>query len=222
MAMRHLPGRLPDARALRAHLPGRGQRRAPAGDDPPRAPGLDGAVRRHPDRAPRRPLPDLARPGAGQGPAGRRSQQRLRARGRRRSCATTACACEVDERSESVGKKIRDAELAKVPYMLVVGDKEQEVGAVALRSHDEGDLGASLASRSELSRLPWAPQGRRRRADADSRTRLQGRSRPGTSQPRRCVYTPPRCKAATSRRALERPCLAQPSSRPLSRLAPSP
>jgi threonyl-tRNA synthetase len=49
---------------------------------------------------------------------------------------------EVDERTESVGKKIREAELLKVPYMLVVGDKEQEAGAVAVRRHREGDLGA--------------------------------------------------------------------------------
>jgi threonyl-tRNA synthetase len=50
--------------------------------------------------------------------------------------------CRVDGRSESVGKKIRDAELARAPYMLVVGDREQEAGTVALRSHDQGDLGA--------------------------------------------------------------------------------
>jgi threonyl-tRNA synthetase len=49
---------------------------------------------------------------------------------------------EVDQRSESVGRKIRDAELAKAPFMLVVGDGESESGTVALRSHDEGDLGA--------------------------------------------------------------------------------
>jgi threonyl-tRNA synthetase len=48
----------------------------------------------------------------------------------------------VDERSESVGKKIRDAELGRYPYMLVVGDREQEAGAVAVRSHEEGELGA--------------------------------------------------------------------------------
>jgi len=48
---------------------------------------------------------------------------------------------DVDRRSESVGKKIRDAELAKVPYMLVVGDQEQERSAVSLRRHREGDLG---------------------------------------------------------------------------------
>jgi threonyl-tRNA synthetase len=49
---------------------------------------------------------------------------------------------EVDERSESVGKKIRDAELGRYPYMLVVGDRELETGAVAVRSHEEGELGA--------------------------------------------------------------------------------
>jgi threonyl-tRNA synthetase len=49
---------------------------------------------------------------------------------------------EVDRRSESVGKKIRDAELGRHPYMLVVGDREQEAGTVAVRSHAEGELGA--------------------------------------------------------------------------------
>jgi threonyl-tRNA synthetase len=48
---------------------------------------------------------------------------------------------EVDERSESVGRKIRDAELHKAPYMLVVGDKEAEEGTVAVRRHREGDIG---------------------------------------------------------------------------------
>src|SRR5215217_2532345 len=50
--------------------------------------------------------------------------------------------CEVDDRSESVGKKIHDAEVAKHPYMLVVGDREQADGAVSVRSHAEGDVGA--------------------------------------------------------------------------------
>ncbi|HYP47787.1 MAG TPA: His/Gly/Thr/Pro-type tRNA ligase C-terminal domain-containing protein [Thermoleophilaceae bacterium] len=48
----------------------------------------------------------------------------------------------VDDRSESVGKKIRDSELRKVPYMLLVGDQEQGEGKVAVRRHGEGDLGA--------------------------------------------------------------------------------
>jgi threonyl-tRNA synthetase len=49
---------------------------------------------------------------------------------------------ELDDRSESVGRKIRDAELRKVPYMLVVGDHEERDGRVAVRRHGEGDLGA--------------------------------------------------------------------------------
>ena len=48
----------------------------------------------------------------------------------------------VDERGESVGKKIREAELKKVPFMLVVGDQEQEAGLVAVRRHREGDEGS--------------------------------------------------------------------------------
>ena len=49
---------------------------------------------------------------------------------------------DVDERSESVGRKIRDAELRKVPYMLVTGDREAGQEAVSVRRHREGDLGA--------------------------------------------------------------------------------
>jgi threonyl-tRNA synthetase len=52
----------------------------------------------------------------------------------------------LDGRSESVGKKIRDAELGRFPYMLVVGDREQEAGAVAVRSHEQGELGAMQAA----------------------------------------------------------------------------
>ena len=49
---------------------------------------------------------------------------------------------EADGRTESVGRKIRDGELRKVPYMLVVGDSEQQGGEVAVRRHGEGDLGS--------------------------------------------------------------------------------
>jgi threonyl-tRNA synthetase len=48
----------------------------------------------------------------------------------------------VDQRTESVGRKIRDAELAKVPLMVVLGDREAESGTVAVRSHSDGELGA--------------------------------------------------------------------------------
>jgi threonyl-tRNA synthetase len=49
---------------------------------------------------------------------------------------------ELDDRTESVGRKIRDAELRKLPYMLIVGDTEQEEHKVAVRRHREGDQGA--------------------------------------------------------------------------------
>ncbi|HEV3054450.1 MAG TPA: threonine--tRNA ligase [Solirubrobacteraceae bacterium] len=48
---------------------------------------------------------------------------------------------ELDERGESVGRMIRDAELRKVPYMLVVGDREVESSQVSLREHRRGDEG---------------------------------------------------------------------------------
>ncbi len=49
---------------------------------------------------------------------------------------------ELDGRAETLGSKIRDAQLQKVPYMLVVGDKEIESQMVAIRSRDQGDLGS--------------------------------------------------------------------------------
>ena len=47
----------------------------------------------------------------------------------------------VDERTESIGKKIRDAETKKIPYMLVVGDQEEADGLVAVRRHRRGRRG---------------------------------------------------------------------------------
>jgi threonyl-tRNA synthetase len=47
----------------------------------------------------------------------------------------------IDERSEKTGKKIRDAEMQKIPYMLIVGEKEETEGNVSVRKHGEGDLG---------------------------------------------------------------------------------
>jgi threonyl-tRNA synthetase len=48
---------------------------------------------------------------------------------------------EIDDRSEKIGKKIRDTEMLKVPYMLVVGEKEMNEGKVAIRRQGKGDLG---------------------------------------------------------------------------------
>jgi threonyl-tRNA synthetase len=49
---------------------------------------------------------------------------------------------ELDERNESVGRKIREAELRKVPYMLIVGEREQDEQTVSVREHRGGDLGS--------------------------------------------------------------------------------
>ena len=48
----------------------------------------------------------------------------------------------VDDRNEKIGYKIREAQMEKVPYMLVIGEKEAEAGQVAVRRRDKGDMGA--------------------------------------------------------------------------------
>jgi threonyl-tRNA synthetase len=53
---------------------------------------------------------------------------------------------DVDDRTESVSRKIRDAELRKIPYMLVVGDREQERDEISLREHRHGDSGSVAVS----------------------------------------------------------------------------
>lgn len=78
---------------------------------------------------------------------------------------------EVDERNEKVGYKIREAELQKIPYMLVVGEKEQTAGGAAVRVHGEGDKGmqtleeimATFAGLNDLERV--AEEGRRAAAE---------------------------------------------------------
>ena len=47
-----------------------------------------------------------------------------------------------DERNEKIGKKIRDNELKRIPYLLIVGEKEAQDGLVAVRRQGEGDQGA--------------------------------------------------------------------------------
>ena len=48
---------------------------------------------------------------------------------------------EVDDRNEKTGYKIREAQLSKVPYMLIIGDKEVENNTVSVRNRKDGDLG---------------------------------------------------------------------------------
>ena len=57
----------------------------------------------------------------------------------------------VDNRSETIGKKIREAEVQKIPYMLIVGEQEEKDGTVSVRKHGEGDIGTmSVEAFAEL------------------------------------------------------------------------
>jgi threonyl-tRNA synthetase len=47
----------------------------------------------------------------------------------------------VDNRNETIGKKIRDAEINKIPYMLIVGEQEEKDNTISVRKHSEGDIG---------------------------------------------------------------------------------
>ena len=60
--------------------------------------------------------------------------------------------CEVDDRSEKIGYKIREAQLQKINYMFVVGDKEVEEKTVSVRKRGEGDIG-SMALSDIIARL---------------------------------------------------------------------
>lgn len=62
-----------------------------------------------------------------------------------RHLAQAGLRCEVDDRSEKIGYKIREAQLEKVPYMIVLGDKDIESGTVAVRHRKDGDLGSMTA-----------------------------------------------------------------------------
>ncbi len=142
VAARDGPVRLLHAGAVRAHLHGRGQPGAPPGDDPPRPDGLLRALHRDPDRALRRRVPALARARAGARAADRRPPPGVRRARWPGGSREAGLRVEVDERTESVGKKIRDGELQKVPYMLVVGDQEQSDGH---RSRSESTARATSA-----------------------------------------------------------------------------
>ena len=50
--------------------------------------------------------------------------------------------CEIDPRSEKIGYKIREAELKKIPFMCIIGQKEAEQNTLTLRRHTKGDLGS--------------------------------------------------------------------------------
>ncbi len=54
--------------------------------------------------------------------------------------------CELDTRNEKIGYKIREAQMQKIPYMLIIGDREAEAGLVSVRSRKDGDLGTMLVA----------------------------------------------------------------------------
>ena len=60
----------------------------------------------------------------------------------RERLASAGLRVDLDERQEKIGYKIREAQLQKVPYMLVVGDREGAEGTVSVRGRTDGDLGA--------------------------------------------------------------------------------
>ncbi len=114
-------------------------------------------------------VPALALARAGAPRPGRRPARRARARARRRGCATAGLRPEVDESGETVGKKVRAAQLAKAPYVLVIGDKEIESGELTVRDR-EGDRDQGRAVRRRSSR----PSSRRPRPGASTQSRFGG------------------------------------------------
>ena len=185
VAARHLPARLLHARALRPQLSGRGQRRAPAGDDPPRAAGLDGALRRDPDRAPRAAA---SRPGwrpsrrsccrspTATTPTRARWPSALRADGLR---------VEVDERSESVGQQ----------------DPRRRARQGPVHARRRRPRGRRWRRRSALAR-----RGR-------SRRRRRGEVGRASCGRRLGVYTRDRCRAAPEPRRADNAPVPLPISR---------
>ncbi|GIO43336.1 threonine--tRNA ligase [Paenibacillus apis] len=70
----------------------------------------------------------------------------------KRSLAEAGIRTELDIRQEKLGYKLREAQLEKVPYMLVIGDKEAEAGTVSVRKRGEGDLGL-IETRELIARI---------------------------------------------------------------------
>ena len=192
LAARHGAARLLDARALRARVHRRRQRRAPAGDDPPRAARLLRALHRDPDRALRRRVPALAGARAGDRAADRRPPRRLRRRRSRRAARRRAARASSTTAPSRSGEKIRDAELRKVPYMLVVGDTRgrgrRRLGAPAPRGR-HGPLDVDEFRRRlvetirECSALPAA-------RTAILRPRMRAPHAPQPSRARAVLATP--------------------------------
>ncbi len=92
-------------------------------------------------------FPALARARPGGGAADLGEVRRVRGRSVRDRLAAADVRVELDDRNEKLGYRIREAQLQKVPYMLVVGAREQEDGTVSVRRRAGEDLGAMTARR---------------------------------------------------------------------------
>ena len=103
--------------------------------------GIDRALLRHPDRALRRRVPGVAGAGAGGRAAITDRQTGVRAARCSASSTRPGIRVTVDDRKEKVNLKIREAQLQKIPYMLVVGDREAQNGTVSVRNRKHGDQG---------------------------------------------------------------------------------
>ena len=69
--------------------------------------------------------------------------------------ARSGLRCEIDYRSEKIGYKIREAQLDKVPYMIIIGQKEADAGNISVRSRERGDEGSMLVSQFLESLQPY-------------------------------------------------------------------
>ena len=144
------------------------------------------ALHRHPDRALRGRVPALAGAGAGGRAADRRPPRRLRGTGGARAARRGPAGRGRRRAPSRSGSKIREAEVRKVPYMLVVGDREAESGEVAVRRHGEGDLGSRRSASSRRAR--WRRCGASGDCDEprDRASPLYSRQMKGTHTTRRC------------------------------------
>ncbi len=166
------PGGLPQPEPLRPRVHRRGRQGAPAGDAPPGPPRKPRALLRRAHRALRGRVPALARAGAGRRHPGDRGAPRLRAQGGREAARTRASGSTSTTGNEKLGYKIREAQVQKVPYMLVVGDKEVESRTRGRappprrrprRRPDGGEtFGARVAPRSRTERASPARKAPRR------------------------------------------------------------
>ncbi len=133
-----------------------------------------------PDRALRRRLPALARARAGARAAGERAAPRGARAPSPSELREAGFRVELDERDETLGKRIRDSELEKIPVVVVFGERESEA-ALAVRTRGEGQSTrvARRAARATSRRGAPLRRGRRRR-HATSLAAATGRARPAT------------------------------------------